>query len=153
MFRIRFFTPAVTDANGWRHAGAELVIGAQQLRFTIDLTRWSVADYTAQWREGLSRLAHGAPSSALVTAYRGPHGDRHDMWALWREQDQVYAQHLTVLTAEIEGPFVASVPYAHVGARIPASDQNLPITEYKGGLLPLLAAYFVPRLRLPGLTI
>jgi hypothetical protein len=46
----------------------------------------------AQWRGGVARLAHGAPSTALMTAYRGPGEEPHLLWALWREDSHVYVQ-------------------------------------------------------------
>jgi hypothetical protein len=144
VFRIRFFTPAVLDENGWPHAGGELQLGAARLRFRADLRYWPMAAYEAQWRAGIARLAHGAPSSALMIAYRGTGDEPHVMWALWREDPHVYVQQLTVLRAELPDSFDPAAPYPHVSERVPASEQALPIPEYRHDLMPLLAAYFLP---------
>ena len=72
MFRIRFFTPSVMNDEGWQHAGGELIVGDARMCFLVDLTYWGMADYQHQWRGGISRLVQGAPSTALMTAYRGP---------------------------------------------------------------------------------
>jgi hypothetical protein len=144
VFRIRFFTPSVLDENGWPHAGGELTLGREQLRFRVDLRYWPMDAYKAQWRTGLARLAHGAPSTALMTAYRGPGEEPHLLWALWREDSHVYVQELSVVAADLEAPFNPADPYAHVGARVPAAQQGLPIAEYRTELMPLLAAYFFP---------
>ncbi|HEU4647789.1 MAG TPA: hypothetical protein VFS33_01920 [Gemmatimonadales bacterium] len=144
MFRIRFFTPAVVDEHGQPQAGGELAIGRETLRFQVDLRYWSMAAYEAQWRAAIARLAHGARSTALVTAYRGPQDEPHLLWALWREDPYVYLQELSILASELDAPFDPMAPYAQVGTRIPASEQGLPIAEYRIELMPFLAAHFVP---------
>src|SRR4030095_12748717 len=77
MFRIRFFTPLVMNEEGWQHAGGELVVGDARLCFLVDLTHWGIGEYQHQWRAGISRLVQGAPSTALMTAYRGPGESAH----------------------------------------------------------------------------
>lgn len=37
MFRIRFFTPAVLNEEGWQHAGGELVVGNARMCFLVDV--------------------------------------------------------------------------------------------------------------------
>jgi len=106
MFRIRFFTPSVVNDEGWQHAGGELVVGDARLCFLVDLTHWSIAEYQHQWRAAISRLVQGAPSTALMTAYRGRGDSAHTMWALWREE-------------------------ADVGERIRAAEHALPIPEWR----------------------
>lgn len=144
MFRIRFFTPAAVDEYGRSQAGGELALGREKVRFRVDLRYWPMAAYEAQWRAGIARLVQGARSTALVTAYRGPYEEPHLLWALWREDPYVYLQELSILASELDAPFDPMAPYAHIGARIPASEQGLPIAEYRIGLMPLLAAHFVP---------
>ena len=38
--------------------------------FLVDLTYWGMADYHHQWRQGISRLLQGAPSTALMAKAR-----------------------------------------------------------------------------------
>jgi hypothetical protein len=130
----------VVNEQGWPHAGAELVIGDERKIFLLDLTQWGIAAYQRQWREGIGRLARGDSSSALLSAYRGPSEARHDMWALWREGGHVYVQGHTVLSTANDAPFDPSSPYAHVGVRIPATEQGLPIPEWRFDLSDLIAA-------------
>jgi CdiI N-terminal domain len=146
VFRIRFFTPEIPDENALPQAGAELQLGPDRLHFVVDLQHWPMAAYERQWREGIGRVAHGAASTALMTAYRGSGDEPHRMWALWREGDQIYVQEVSVLPADLDAPFDPSAPYEHVGDRVPASEEGLPIAEYRYDLIPLLAAYFFPQL-------
>jgi hypothetical protein len=141
MFRVRVFTPPVVSPEGWRHAGGELRIGTERLRFLVDLRHWNIGDYERQWRVGTARLLHGAPSTVLMTAYRGPGaGETHLMWALWRDMGDVYVQEHPVVAAELDAPFDPTEPYAHAGERIPASQQALPIAEWRVDLVSLFAA-------------
>lgn len=142
MFSIRVFTPPVTNENGWLHAGGELALGDARLFFLVDLSHWSVADYERQWHEGITRLLRGAPSTALMMAYRGPGDEPHLMWALWRDGERVHAQQHTLLPAELDAPFDARAPYAHVGERVPATEHGLPIAEWSAELVHLYAAAF-----------
>ncbi len=136
VFRIRFFTPAVHDEDGWRHAGVELVLGDTRLIARADLDRWNPGDYVHQWNEGIARLARGASSTALMTAYRG-RGDRaHLMWALWRGATHLYIQEHAVLEAE----FDPRAPYAHVGEHIAATECGLPMREWRVPIDGLSAA-------------
>jgi hypothetical protein len=131
MFSIRFFTPAVVNEAGWPHAGAELVVGDGRVCFLADLSHWSIPAYQHQWRAGLARLIGGAPSTALMSAYRGHDGSAHVMWAMWRENGHVYVQEHSVVPADLESPFDPDDPYGHVGTRIPAADNALPIPEWR----------------------
>lgn len=140
MFRIRFFTPSVMNDEGWQHAGGELIVGDARMCFLVDLTYWGMADYQHQWRGGISRLVQGAPSTALMTAYRGPGESAHTMWALWREDGRVYVQEQSVLPADLDGPFNPNDPYPHVGERIPAAEGGLPIPEWQVAIEHLHAA-------------
>ena len=65
MFRIRFFTPAVLDEDGWRHAGVELVAGDARLIVSADLDHWNRADYLWQWNDGIARRPDAARGRAL----------------------------------------------------------------------------------------
>lgn len=140
MFRVRVFTPSVVNEDGLPHAGAELVLGAERLRFLLDLSHWSIAAYERQWREGIARVLHGAPSSALMIAYRGPGDEVHRMWGLWRDAGQLYVQEHSVVAAELDDPFDPAQPYAHVGQRIAAAEHGLPIAEWRVDLVHLYAA-------------
>lgn len=131
MFRPRVFTPPVIDGDGWPHAGAELLFGSNRLFFRIDLRYWSIADYQRQWRAGMDRLVRGAPSSALMAAYRGPRGASHAMWALWRDGAHVYVQEHSVVPAELDAPFDPRHPYAFVEERVPVAEHALPIPEWR----------------------
>ena len=131
MFRIRFFTPAVLNEEGWQHAGGELVVGDGRLCFLVDLTFWGIVDYQRQWHDGISRLVQGARSTALMSAYRGPGASAHTMWALWRDDGHVYVQDHSVLPADLDAPFDPGDPYSHVGERIPAAENALPIPEWR----------------------
>jgi CdiI N-terminal domain len=131
MFRIRFFTPAVLDENGWPHAGGELVLGDARLIFLADLSYWDIRHYQNQWRGAISRLLQGGSSTALISAYGGPRGSTHKMWALWRLDDHVYVQEHVVLAAELEAPFDPNEPYVHIGERVPATENALPIPEWR----------------------
>jgi len=140
MFRIRFFTPSVVNEEGWQHAGGELVVGDARLCFLVDLTHWGIAEYQHQWRAAISRLVQGAPSTALMTAYRGRGDWAHTMWALWREEGYVYVQEHSVLPADLDAPFDPNEPYAHVGERVPAAEHALPIPEWRMAVEHLHAA-------------
>ena len=140
MFRIRVFTPAVHDETGWRHAGGELVLGDGRRCFLVDLTVWNIPDYQRQWREGVARLVQGSPSTALMTAYRARPGEAHAMWALWRDESQVYVQQHLVLPEELDAPFNPLDPYPHLGERIPATEHGLSIPEWRLPLADVIAA-------------
>jgi hypothetical protein len=130
VFRIRFITPQVMDENGWQHAAGELMVGTTRLCFLVDLTHWNAGAYQQQWRHGMERLAAGATSTALMTAWRGP-GDRaHVMWALWRDNDWVYVQEHSVVPSDLETSFNPDDPYSHIGERVPAAESALPISEW-----------------------
>jgi hypothetical protein len=139
---IRFFTPPVTDEEGRSLAGGLLAIGELQLRFLVDLEYWSVGAYQDQWRAGIVRLVGGAPSTALMTAYRGPGDQPHLLWALWREESDVFIQAHTVLPAELDAPFDPRSPYEQIGKRVAVSAVGLPIPEWRADLVRLLAAAF-----------
>jgi hypothetical protein len=147
LFRIRFFTPAVVNEHGWRHAGGELMVGETRLCFLVDLSHWSTADYMRQWSAGIARLASGQSSTALVTAYRGRGRDAHVIWAFWRDETHVYIQEQSVLPAELDGEFDPSFPYVHVGARVPAAENALPFPEWH---VPIEQVHTVLNIRLPG---
>jgi hypothetical protein len=148
VFRIRFFTPSVLDDSGWPHAGGELQLGTDHIRFLVDLQHWGMKDYERQWQAAIARLVRGAPSTALMTAYRGPDADTpHLMYALWRDEQSVYAQVLSVHPTDLERPFDPAAPYDHVGQWIPATEHSLPIAEFSCDLLTLLAAHYFPNLR------
>lgn len=131
MFRIRVFAPSLTYAHDSLNAVGELVIGDARQHFRLDLRAWSIADYERQWKAGVSRLVYGAPSSALMSAFRGDHDAPHLMWALWREAGFVYVQPQCVLNRELSSAFDPYAPYEHVGARVPATEQSLPIAEWR----------------------
>ena len=140
MFRIQVLTPPVTNTHGWLEAGARLNLGPERFLFVVDLQHWSVADYERQWRDGTRRILHGATSTALMTAYSGVDAHSHHMWALWRDEDHLYAQQHSIITDELDAPFDPETPYEHVGERINASRHDLPIREWRVNLIDVYAA-------------
>lgn len=142
MFRIRLLGPRPSYTAGTSCTFGELVISGARLRFQLDVSRWSAADYERQWQTGLMRLVRGASSSALMVAYRGKGRDAvHLMWALWRENDHAYVQPHAVLASEVEdGNFNPLSPDAHVGSRIPVTEQSLPLMEWCVDIEQLFAA-------------
>jgi hypothetical protein len=107
--------------------------------FVVDLRYWTVSDYERQWKAGVARLLHGAPRSALMTAYRGPGEAIHLIWALWRDEGYVFAQEHPVVVTESDPPFDPANPYDHVGERIPTSVHDLPIPEWRVDLVQVYA--------------
>jgi hypothetical protein len=142
VFRISFISQRITETSGWPQAEAELQLGAQRIAFLVDLRYWSRPDYESQWRAGIARLARGGRRScALMMAYRGPLRVPHIMWALWREGGDVYIQEQSVLSSDLKGAFDPRQAHAHVGERIRAVENGLPISEYRVEWKPVLSAY------------
>ncbi len=146
-FRIRFLTPPVIDETGWPHAGGVFALGVERLFFVADLRHWGVADYQRQWQAALDRMARGTPATALLTAYRGPGDTPHRGWALWREADWVYVQKQSFHPSDSVEPFDPHNLDAHVGPRLRATEQRLPIPEWRTELGHFFANAF--RIRLP----
>ena len=148
LFGIRFFTPQALGSDLQPIAGGVLRVGDTLLRFPVDLSYWSKANYEHHWHEAIQLLARGAQRSALVYAYRGPTVDAtHLMWAMWRDDQYVYVQDQAVLASELDGPFDPALAYVHVGERLtPASGAG--ITEWRFEIEHLLAAAF--GMRSPG---
>ena len=140
MFRIRFSTPVLTNDEGWQHAGGEFLLDDTRLCFNVDLSHWGMSAYRRQWRRALERLAEGAPSSAFMTAYRGAGDSVHVMWAIWCNPEGVFVQEHAVVPSDLEAPFDPDEPYSHVGFRIPAAANSLPIPEWRVDLQHLNAA-------------
>ncbi len=80
-------------------------------------------------------------------AYRGPGDTPHFGWALWREESWVYVQEQSFLPSESVEPFDPQNLDAQVGPRLRATEQRLPIQEWRTELVHLFAAAF--RIRLP----
>jgi hypothetical protein len=140
MFDIRVSRPSVTIKDGVKQAEAELRLGNDRFVFAIDLRHWPISEYQRQWREGIWRILEGAQTSALMTAYAGPTGHMHHMWALWREGNGLYIQQHAVISRELDHPFVPHNPYAYIGTRIEASKHGLPIPEWRIALSDIFAA-------------
>ena len=140
MFGIRVCSPSVINVDGWPQAGCELSLGGERFVFVIDLSHWSVIEYERQWREGMKRILHGAPSSALMTAYGGPNGPTHHMWGLWRDDGHLFVQQHSVVNGEVDTPFNPQDPYEHLGQRIASSRYELPIPEWRVDLIDIYAA-------------
>jgi hypothetical protein len=145
MFGIRVFSPPTVI--GVPCAFGELVVGDARQIFSLDLRIWRVVDYQRQWKAGLARLLRGAPSTALMTSFRGDDDAPHVMWAIWKEAGFAFVQPHCVLAAELDGRFDPTAPYEHVGGRIPATDQALPLAEWRVELEQLFAS--VMRIRWP----
>jgi contact-dependent growth inhibition (CDI) system CdiI-like immunity protein len=140
MFRIQFFTPPISNAEGQLAAGGELVLGSERLVFVVGLSHWTVGDYQQQWCEGTRRILHGETSTALMTQYDGPDGQAHHMWALWRDEEHIYVQQHSVVGEALDQRFDPTAPYEHVGRRIESSRYALPIPEWRIDLLDVYAA-------------
>jgi len=145
MFRIRVFSPPLVHEEP--RAVGELVVGQVRRHFAIDLRFWRPTDYERQWKAGLERLLYGASSSALMTSYRGTDDAPHHMWALWREEGFVYVQPHCVLPEELDRAFDPFSAWSQVDARVPATEQSLPISEWRVELEHLAAS--VMQIRLP----
>jgi len=131
LFRIRAVTPRLIDESGAPYALGELRVGNSSAHFLIDLTLYSIADYERQWRCALRHLMHGGRSTGLLTAYRGREGTSHKLWALWRDDESVHVQEQSVVPSDLEAPFDPAVTHLHVGNRIPATENALPMREWR----------------------
>jgi hypothetical protein len=130
MFYIGFTTAVRVDDEGWHHAMGGIELGASSDDFAADLHFWNTADYEAQWREGVARLAAGHASSALVTSYRGPDAAFHSMWPMWRVGNTVFVQERRVLDDTIIASRVSEQFYARVGDRRTRNEDGAPIREW-----------------------
>ena len=150
MFAIRIVTPIVTDEEGRRHAAGLLTVGQARLPFRLDCAHWTASDYERQWKAGIQRIAQGAPSSALVTAYQGDGDEPHTLWAMWRDDDHVYVQARSVRTPAFAESFDPSNPYPYVPSRMPVCEYAPPATQWRVGLESFFASAF--ELRVPFYT-
>jgi hypothetical protein len=139
VFFIGFTSAARTDEEGWRHAMGGIELGDESDGFAADLHFWSMADYEAQWREGVARLAAGHASSALVTSYRGPGAAVHSMWPMWRIGQTVFVQERLVVDDTITEDAVAEQFYARVGDRHRHSEDGAVISEWPVPFADVLA--------------
>lgn len=130
MFGIRVFAPLSPFTVTAPQVTGELVVGDARRIFRLDLRHWRICHYQRQWRAGIGRLLYGAPSSALMTAYRPDDDAAHTMWALWREGGRVFVQPHCVMTRDASQPFDPFAPYTHVGSRLPVTEERLPISEW-----------------------
>ena len=71
----------------------------------------------------------------------------HLMWALWKQAGFVYVQPHCVIEADLDEPFDPRAPYQHVGERLPAIEESLPMSEWRVELEQLFAS--VMRIRWP----
>ena len=131
MFEIRIVTPVVTDEEGRRQALGVLAVGDARLPFRLDCAHWSAAAYERQWKAGIRRIADGAPSSALLTAYRGDSDEPHVLWAMWRDDDHVYVQARSVRSNAFDAPFDPWNPYPFVPSRMPVGAYAPPPTQWR----------------------
>jgi hypothetical protein len=142
VFSIRIVTPIVTDADGRRQAGGLLTVGQARLPFLLDCTYWDASAYERQWTAGVHRIAEGARSSALLTAYRGDGDEPHTLWAMWRDHDYVYAQARAVRTQAFGAPFDPWEPYEYVPSRMPVCEYTPPATQWRVELESFFASAF-----------
>ena len=131
MFRIRAVTPRLIDESGAPYALGELRVGNSSAHFLIDLSFYSIADYERQWHSALRHLMHGSRSTGLLTAYRGREGTSHKLWALWQDDEYVHVQEQSVVASELGAPFDPAETHLHVGDHIPATDNALPMREWR----------------------
>jgi hypothetical protein len=137
VFYIGFVSGPRVDAEGWPHAEGELTLGEYAERFESDLRFWSVAEYEGQWRDAVLRLVGGAPSSALVTSYRGPGAGVHFVWSLWRDGDTVHVQETPVPTESLSAPFDPARAWDYVGPRHTVTEDGATIPEWAVALAQL----------------
>lgn len=142
MFAIRIVTPVVTDAEGKRLAGGQLAVGQARLPFLLDCSHWTASDYERQWKAGIRRIADGARSSALMTAYRADDDEPHALWAMWRDDDHVYVQARSVRPLAFADPFDPSDPYHYVPSRMPVCEYAPPATQWRVELESFFAGAF-----------
>ena len=142
VFSIRIVTPVVTDAEGGRQAGGLLAVGQARLPFFLYCSHWRASDYTAQWEAGTRRIAEGARSSALMTAYRGDGDEPHTLWAMWRDHDHVYVQARSVRVPAFGDPFDPWDPYPCVPSRMPVCEYAPPATQWRVELESFFASAF-----------
>ena len=140
MFGIRVFAPPSLFTMEAPQATGQLIVGDARLIFHLDLQHWRISDYERQWRMGITRLLHGAPSSALLTAYRRGENAVQLMWAMWAEAGRLHVQPHCVLAEELTRAFDPCAPYAHIDARIPVIEERLPMPEWSIDLDRFLAA-------------
>jgi len=150
VFAIRIVTPIVTDAEGRRQAGGVLAVGNARLPFRLDCSHWAASDYEHQWKAGIRRIADGALSSALVTAYQGDRDEPHTLWGIWRDDDHVYVQARSVRTPGLAAPFDPSSPYSYVPSCVPVCEYAPPATQWRVELESFFASAF--ELRVPFYT-
>jgi hypothetical protein len=139
MFYIGFTSAMQTDSEGRPQAAGELTLGDDSARFVADLHVFTMAQYEAQWREAVARLAGGHTSSALITSYRGSGLSPHSMWPMWRAGTTVFIHERLVLDDTIGNEDVAEQFYARVGPRRTTSDDGSPISEWALPLSQMLA--------------
>jgi CdiI N-terminal domain len=142
VFSIRIITPVVTDAEGRRQAGGVLAVGQARLPFFLDCSHWSASDYERQWKEGIHRIAEGARSSALLTAYRGNGDEPHTLWAMWRDHDHIYVQARTIRPLAFAAPFDPWDAYDFVPSRMPVGEYVPPATQWRVELESFFASAF-----------
>jgi len=142
VFEIRIATPVVTDEEGRRQALGVLAVGNARLPFRLDCTHWSASAYERQWKAGIRRIADGAPSSALLTAYQGDGDEPHVLWAMWRDDDHVYVQARSVRSAAYDAPFDPWNPYPFVPSRMPVGAYAPPPTQWRVELESFVAGAF-----------
>ena len=142
MFSIRIVTPVVTDAEGYRQAGGLLTVGQARLPFFLDCTHWDASAYERQWTAGTRRIAEGARSSALVTAYRGDVDEPHALWAMWRDHDYIYVQARSVRPHAFATSFDPWDPYEYVPSRMPVCEYAPPATQWRVELESFFASAF-----------
>ena len=140
MFSIRIVTPVVTDSEGRRQAGGLLAVGQAHLPFLLDCAHWTTSEYERQWQAGIQRIADGAPSSALMTAYRGDDDEPHALWAMWRDGDHIYVQARTVRPLAFGEPFDPRHAYAYVPPRMPVCEYTPPATQWRVEIGSFLAS-------------
>lgn len=142
MVYIGFTSGPRVGGNGWRHAIGEITLGDASEPFTADLHAWSMADYEAQWREGIARLAAGQGSSAFVTSYGGPDAVSHIIWPIWRTGATVVIQEQLVVDETISNADVSEQFYSRTGERRTLTGDGTAVSEWMlpfGDLLAFLA--------------
>jgi CdiI N-terminal domain len=75
-------------------AKAEIALRDHVESFPLITSRWTIADYEAQWRNSLKALTTGAVDACVLVTDLQPIEDSAGMsyWVLFREQETIFVQ-------------------------------------------------------------
>src|SRR5262245_60787093 len=97
----------------------ELILGDDHQHFSSVLGFWGPGDYERSWASGLMRLVEGAPISCLATSVTDPSTANFvEVWPLYREGDDVYAQNRLLFMDQLPNGFDPAAPWESVTERV-----------------------------------